>query len=339
MTAITISESAYDALWDETNAVSQTLDPTDSLDTLFKVPAELGQGFRREIEWREGLHLSIDDYQLHGDLKRRFEEHEHPIQMGFLLLGHCRSREIDEASAGMNWLCGSGLAVGGLYEVFAQRLVEVNIHIAPSIYQAFVANPEGEIPESFEHLFRELEQAYFYRYGVVTSEMQLALRQLLGCPFQGATKRMYLESKILELLALMTAQEQSRMIAAPLQMDEVDRIHEARKILLQRINQPPSLIELARLVGLNDNALKRGFRRVFGTTVFGYLHDYRLEQAQQLLASGEMKVTEVAAAIGFESRSYFSIAFRKKFGMNPKEYQLHCKRIGRSHEANRCLNA
>ncbi|MBW4528642.1 MAG: hypothetical protein KME18_26325 [Phormidium tanganyikae FI6-MK23] len=67
---------------------------------------------------------------------------------------------------------------------------------------------------------------------MVTFEMQLALRQLLRCPFQGATKRMYLESKILELLVLMTEQEQSRTIAVPLQMDEVDRIHEARKILL-----------------------------------------------------------------------------------------------------------
>ncbi|MBW4442399.1 MAG: helix-turn-helix transcriptional regulator [Plectolyngbya sp. WJT66-NPBG17] len=56
------------------------------------------------------------------------------------------------------------------------------------------------------------------------------------------------------------------------------------------------------------------------------MHDYRLEQAQQLLASGEMNVSEVASATGFESRSYFSIAFRKKFGMNPKDYQMQCKR-------------
>ncbi|NJR51295.1 MAG: helix-turn-helix transcriptional regulator [Leptolyngbyaceae cyanobacterium CSU_1_3] len=274
------------------------------------------------------MNLTIDDYQLHGELKRRFEEHEHPIQMGFLLLGHYKSKD-EEVYPGINWFCGSGLAAGGLHQELAQRLVRVDIHIAPSLYRSFMANSAGEVPEQFDHLFRELHQPYFYRYGVVTSEMQLALRQLLRCPFQGATKRMYLESKILELLALMTEQEQSRTIALPLQMDEVDRIHEARKILLQRINHPPSLIELARLVGLNDNSLKRGFRRVFGTTVFGYLHDHRLEQAQQLLASGEMKVSEVAAAIGFESRSYFSIAFRKKFGMNPKEYQLHCQRSSR----------
>lgn len=326
MTALTISESAYDALWDETNAVPQKIDPTDPLDTLLKVPVELGQGFRREIEWREGLNLSIDDYQLHDPLIRNTEDHSHPIQMGFLLLGQYRSRKVEEVEAGINWFCGSGLAQGVIHEEFAQHLVRVDIHVSPTIYQSFLADADGEIPKSFQHLFRDLNQPYFYRYGGITPEMQLALRQLLRCPFQGITKRMYLESKILELLALMTEQEQSNRLAAPIQMDEVDRIYEARKILLQRINHPPSLIELARSVGLNDNALKRGFRRVFGTTVFGYLHDYRLEQAQQLLTSGEMSVSEVASAIGFESRSYFSIAFRKKFGMNPKEYQLRCKR-------------
>jgi AraC family transcriptional regulator, transcriptional activator of the genes for pyochelin and ferripyochelin receptors len=67
---------------------------------------------------------------------------------------------------------------------------------------------------------------------VITPEIQLALRQLLRCSFQGTAKRTYL----------------------PIQMNEVDRIHEARKILLQRIDQPSSLIELARLVGLNSNA-------------------------------------------------------------------------------------
>jgi AraC family transcriptional regulator, transcriptional activator of the genes for pyochelin and ferripyochelin receptors len=329
MSLLTLSEAAYDALWDETNPSPQSSDSSDSLDTLWKVPIELGKGFRREIDWREGLNLTIGDYQLHGDLKRRFEDHEHPIQIGFLLLGKYRSRE-EEVSAGMNWLCGSGLAIGGFHEEWTERFVQVDIHLSPAIYESFLASAEGEIPQSLQHLFRDLDQPYFYRHGVITAEMQLALQQLLRCPFQGATKRMYLESKILELLALMTEQEQANRLVMPIQMDEVDRIHEARKILLQRINHPPSLIELARLVGLNDNALKRGFRRVFGTTVFGYLHDYRLEQAQQLLTSGEMNVSEVAAMIGFESRSYFSIAFRKKFGMNPKEYQLQRKRPSRS---------
>ncbi|NJK51666.1 MAG: helix-turn-helix transcriptional regulator [Leptolyngbyaceae cyanobacterium SU_3_3] len=332
MSLVTISQSDYDQLHQAANPVTQTLDPADPLDTLFKVPAELGQGFQREIEWPEGMSLTIDDYQYHDDLSIHYEAHEHPIQLGFSLAGCYRERGNEEVKPGMNWLCGSGLAAGGLHEEAAyQRMVQVNIHIAPGIYESLIANPTGEVPVELLHLFKGFDQPYFYRYGVVTPEMRLALQQLLNCPFQGATKRMYLESKILELLAWMTEQERSQILSRRLQMDEVDRIHEARKILLQRLNNPPSLMELARLVGLNDHALKRGFRQVFGTTVFGYLHDYRLEQAQQLLCAGEMNVSEVVKVIGFGSRSYFSIAFRKKFGMNPKDYQMQYKRSRKSH--------
>lgn len=326
MTLLTISESAYDDLWQETNSTPQAIDPTDPLDTLFKVPVELGQGFRREIEWREGLHLTIDDYQYDRDVSVEFAAHEHPVQIGFLLAGRYRSRG-KEVSPGTSWICGSGLAGNGLHEEAGhEQMVQVNIHIAPGIYESLIADPTSEIPSELLHLFKDLDQPYFYRYGLVTPEMRLALRQLLHCPFQGATKRMYLESKILELLALMTEQERSRIVTPRLQMDEVDRIHEARKILLQRSDHPPSLMELARLVGLNDNSLKRGFRRVFGTTVFGYLHDYRLEQAQQLLSSSDMNASEVAATIGFKNRSYFSKAFREKFGINPKDYQMQCRK-------------
>jgi AraC family transcriptional regulator, transcriptional activator of the genes for pyochelin and ferripyochelin receptors len=56
------------------------------------------------------------------------------------------------------------------------------------------------------------------------------------------------------------------------------------------------------------------------------LHDYRLEKARQLLALGEMKVEEVALRVGFDSRSYFASAFRKKFGLNPKQYFQHCQK-------------
>jgi AraC-like DNA-binding protein len=74
------------------------------------------------------------------------------------------------------------------------------------------------------------------------------------------------------------------------------------------------------MVGLNDCTLKKGFREVFGTTAFGYLHDYRLEKARQLLSLGNMKVQDIVHRVGFSDGSYFAAAFRKKFGVNPSFY-------------------
>jgi AraC family transcriptional activator of pyochelin receptor len=329
---ITISQQAYWELFQQANDTWQHSESSDVLDLTWKYPAVLGQGFFREMELHEGLELTITDCQLDNDLIKKFDVHEHPVQYGFLLSGNFRNRG-EQVSQGQYWFCGSGLASGGLDERPAnQRLLCVNVHIAPKICKSFVANSAEQIAPELLHLFREAHQSYYYRYGKVTTPMQIALQQILHCPYEGVTKRIYLESKVMELLALMVDQEielqKGKTHTLPLKLDDLDRIHQAKKILLQCLDNPPSLIELARQVGLNDYALKRGFRQVFGKTVFGYLHDYRLEQAQQLLVSSEMKVTEIANAVGFDSRSYFAAAFKKKFGTGPKAYQMQCKNSG-----------
>jgi AraC-like DNA-binding protein len=110
-----------------------------------------------------------------------------------------------------------------------------------------------------------------------------------------------------------------------LKPEDVERIHYAGEVLLTRLENPPSLMELARIVGINDHKLKTGFRQVFDTTVFGYLHERRMERSRQLLDAGELTVTEAARAVGFANRGYFAASFRRKFGVNPSAY-LHYRR-------------
>lgn len=152
----------------------------------------------------------------------------------------------------------------------------------------------------------------------------MAVQQILQCPFQGLTQQMYLESKVWELMALQLAQtlefNQSGKIVKPLKPDAIERIHYAKDVLVSRLRHPPSLMELARIVGINDCKLKAGFRQVFGTTVFGYLHSFRMERSRQLLEAGEMTVTEAARAVGFVNRGHFAASFKHRFGVNPSVY-------------------
>jgi AraC family transcriptional activator of pyochelin receptor len=154
--------------------------------------------------------------------------------------------------------------------------------------------------------------------------MQMTVQLILHCPFQGFTQRLYLESKVWELMALLM--EDLRLhqdvgtVAPILKADDIERIHYASKILRRRLLNPPSLMELARAIGINDHKLKVGFRQVFGTTVFGYLHEQRMERSRQLLESGDLNVTAAAQAVGFASRGHFAAAFRRKYGVNPGVY-------------------
>lgn len=102
---------------------------------------------------------------------------------------------------------------------------------------------------------------------------------------------------------------------------DLDRLHQAQEILLHDLENPPSLTELAQQVGLNDYKLKSGFRQVFGTTVFGYLHQQRMQSARNLLISTDLNITEIANQVGYTSLSAFSTAFKKFFGISPSRFR------------------
>jgi AraC-like DNA-binding protein len=319
----TILQQAYWELFEEKKSEGKNhAARTDEFDTTWAYPSQLGQGYWREIQLRDGLELTIANYQLHEDLTLILSDCEHPIECDFNIASGSGQSSSDRWEAS---LCGSGLAPAERYcSPGQQRLFQVNVHMEPDQFRSSVGNSAGEIPESLHHLLRSPDQKYYVRTGLATSKMYVILQQILQCPYNSTMKRMYLESKVLELLVLLVEQDiesrTERNILYVLKPDDIDRIHLAKKVLLERIVNPPSLPQLARLSGLNECTLKRGFRQVFSTTVFGYLHHYRLEQARQLLETGDMNITEITHAVGFADRSYFAAAFRKKFGVNPSHY-------------------
>ncbi len=152
--------------------------------------------------------------------------------------------------------------------------------------------------------------------------MQQSLaRQLMNCPFSGPERNLYLSGKALQLAALTIAQCVSEA-AIPethaLSSRDIEKIRDARDVLIASMRKPPSLSVLARQVGLNVRKLNLGFRRVFGTTVFSFLQEYRLEAAYKLLAGGEMSVSEAAFHVGYRA-THFTTIFRKRFGISPSQ--------------------
>jgi AraC family transcriptional regulator, transcriptional activator of the genes for pyochelin and ferripyochelin receptors len=187
------------------------------------------------------------------------------------------------------------------------------------------------LPQLPVELRHTLEGNYypFYRSHLITTQMHQILQQILHCPYQGLLRKMYLQGKAWELLTLSFEPFLPKKIATSLSKllkpTEIEKIHQAKDILLRNLNNPPSLIDLARQANINDFALKQGFKEVFGTTVFRYLQDYRLQVARQLLVNSELRIEEVSRQVGFTNRGYFAKVFRQKFGLNPKEYRQQRK--------------
>ncbi|MFY0254312.1 helix-turn-helix transcriptional regulator [Chitinophaga sp. 30R24] len=156
----------------------------------------------------------------------------------------------------------------------------------------------------------------------ITPRMRIVMEEVKQCRFQGGLKKLFLQSKAIELLALQCEQMESEQFAAitlggKLSAGDVEKLYFARDLLVQHLRQPMSLGQLARKAGLNEFKLKSGFKAVFDNTVFGYLNNCRLELARELILAGKLPMAIIADEAGYSSPQHFSTAFRKKFGVSP----------------------
>ena len=134
----------------------------------------------------------------------------------------------------------------------------------------------------------------------------------------------YTESKVLELLVLQLYNFQkgnNKIEKCCRCTHDFDKIHEAKDILIANSNHPPTILELSKRVGINDNKLKNGFKKVFNQTVYGYLFDYKMNLARQLLLDTDKTIFEIALDCGYEYTSHFTTAFKREYGLTPKPFK------------------
>lgn len=159
--------------------------------------------------------------------------------------------------------------------------------------------------------------------GSLTTSLACLAQEVIHCPMQAGAKRLFMEGKALEIIAheLSFFRNSDKADYGRPEPLEIERLRQAKSILDIEYADPPGLFELARRVGLNDFKLKRGFKSCFGTTIFGYIRDLRMEKARTMLDRGDMSVTEAAFAAGYNSLGYFAAAFKKRFGILPGKYR------------------
>ena len=212
--------------------------------------------------------------------------------------------------------------VNAVFEITPEHPIKmVTIHISRAALAGLLDVPPHRLPPSltFDPAdFKNPGQAFS---GPMTPSTASAVFQILNCRLEGPAKRLFIESKVLELLALETNGAFGRPGPPPsFRPDEIQRLQRARQIMMESILDPPTLPALARKVGLNEKKIKAGFRKLFGYTVYGFLQSHRMETARHLMDTRLLGVSEAAWAVGYVNVSHFSAAFRKRFGILPGAY-------------------
>ena len=153
--------------------------------------------------------------------------------------------------------------------------------------------------------------------GVLDSLMNHSYTESLENIFINAQTQMLL----LYSMDCMTGGECEETFSCKFLENEADRekISLARKILLEHIGEPLTIKELSRKAAINECYLKKGFKEMYGTTIFDFFQSQRMEHAKYLLYEKGLTVTDVSSSLGYSSISHFSTAFKKHTGIKPCE--------------------
>ena len=177
----------------------------------------------------------------------------------------------------------------------------------------------------------EMEKSLFLTHvtkTAITADMYKVLSEIDGAEKYQEFKGVYVEAKLIELIALVLHgifYNKTAMIEREKKVPEGNQSDLAQlEALRRRIQFNPAdqyrIPELAKNLSMSESKLARLFFSVYGTSIHRYIQDQRLEKAAALIAGKRMNVSEAALHCGYSNMSWFSKAFKEKFGVSPKKF-------------------
>ena len=153
----------------------------------------------------------------------------------------------------------------------------------------------------------------------LSPSMVQLVQQMLDCTYKAESAKFFMKAKVIELLLMVLedCSETNPLGPVRLSTHDVDMLMQVKTLVQESIDAPMTLLELARKVGINEFKLKKGFKHLFGTTVYDYLTSLRMEKAKQMLLETDLRFDEISELVGFADRASFDKAFKKHFSYTP----------------------
>lgn len=284
-----------------------------------KVSKDYGQGYFRRIYLREGLEIRLTDLLLTKKLRLNYKKNRFPMEVCYYLSGYITQHE---KSFSENIFCNQGQMQISLQEnregwldyPVGVKCEIISVCATSSFLKSF------SVKDVFKNINCEKNHDLSHPQKI-NPALIIPFNQIKKCSFLGLSRLMYLESRALEILSLTSEMEilTNKCNNKYLKIRESDkqRIREVKELMAENMINPLTINQLGRKVGINTFKLKTGFKQLYGTTIFGYLRDLRLEKARTLLEDREMNISQIANEVGYANPSHFTAAFKKKFGCNP----------------------
>ncbi|WP_458526836.1 helix-turn-helix transcriptional regulator [Onishia taeanensis] len=278
-----------------------------------------------ELELRRGIFLTRSDLKVLEPYASRSLASA-PLFITVILEGRVRLRLGDQTqwlSAGQA-LCSRFDERQALeaWQPAGQRLSTLNL--------AFQAEALAALAHQYPALKALEEGPPTLRRRPLPAHLIGALEEALAEGHDSGDPRLLLEALMLQLLARVRpgvntatsddTDHASTIAACARSNGARERLARVRQVLDAHPDANHRLADLARLAAMSPSSLRAKFAAAHGQSVFAYLRGRRLEMASALLSQG-LDVQQTAHAVGYGHASNFTTAFRRHFGVSPRDYR------------------
>ena len=178
-----------------------------------------------------------------------------------------------------------------------------------------------------------------FTYHYLPIEVTAIIQNLRSRGEKGQLTSLYLESKILECIALIGAEIQSspenvftnqlnygdikigKNRTVTLTSSDVNAIQKAHDILSKEFCNPPTINALSKMVFLNEQKLKAGFSARYHMSINQYTTSLKMSLAENLLFTTELSIDEIARKVGYNHSGNFIKMFKKVHGKTPLSFR------------------
>ena len=297
----------------------------DLLSARISLPADEGEGYWEFTRIRDEIYVVVANFA-YKDARVELVPGDGLIQFNFKISGDM-TLAVGRADA-LRWNRPSLLVWGqpkgvDISEWTAARAREryITISVRPDFLAEHLSTSSVDVPKRLEMFLRASREGVDYCQLPLSPLMFDVAARLIDNPFAGAVGLVFTEALALELLC--SAVES--FCAAPdapaedYSERELRCLHAARAILMHQFTPAPTIAKLARSVGMAESTLTKGFKCIFGQTIFDFSLHCRMRHAMTMICEQRWSVAKASEAVGYAHPTSFATAFRRHFGMSPMD--------------------
>lgn len=292
--------------------------------SVYQMKNDTGDGTSTFYEVYPGIGVMYNDFHMESCPSRKFESSTHTFA-----IHHCREGRIEwEVSNGAYLYLASGDIMLDSsttenkycsFPVSHYHGITITISVPKAIAEI------SELLSMFSIDLEQLEQLFtpknrpFIMHGDSFSDHVIS--ELYHVP--DSIRLEYLRVKVLELLVtLKTIDPCALGEERPyFYKTQVEKIKAIRAFMTSNPERHFTMEELAAKYDISVSALKQCFKGVYGTAIYTYMRNYRIDLAASLLTQTDEPITAIAGKVGYTNTSKFSEAFKSVKGKNPLEYR------------------